>query len=205
MPPSRGSRMPPMETRSFIRVVRATAQPWPTAPSRWLSGMRTPVRKTSLNSASPVIWRSGRTSTPGACMSQRKYVMPWCLGSAGSVRAIRMAQRAVWALEVHTFCPSTIQSPVPLSRTARVPSAARSEPAPGSLKSWHQTSSPTHRGRRKRCFCSSVPYARIVGAAMPRPMPIRRGSLSGAPAASSSASTTAWRERGAPSPPRPCG
>ena len=31
---------------------------------------------------------------------------------------------------------------------------------------------------------------------MPRPMPLRRGSLSGAPAAASSASTTAWRERG---------
>ena len=30
------------------------------------------VRYTSLNSASPVIWRSGRTSTPGACMSTMK-------------------------------------------------------------------------------------------------------------------------------------
>ena len=29
----------------------------------------TSVKKISLNSASPVIWRSGRTSTPGECMS----------------------------------------------------------------------------------------------------------------------------------------
>lgn len=71
------------------------------------------------------------------------------------MRAIRIAQRATWALDVQTFWPSTTQeSP---SRTARVPSAARSEPAPGSLNSWHQTSSPTQRGRRKRSFCSSVP------------------------------------------------
>ncbi len=83
--------------------------------------------------------------------------MPWCLGSAGSVRATRMPQRALCALEVQTFWPSTTHSPVLSSRTARVASAARSDPAPGSLKSWHQTSSPTHRGRRKRCFCSSVP------------------------------------------------
>ena len=72
MPPSRGSRMPPMATRSLLRVVWATRQPSPTSPRRRSSGMRTSVRNTSLNSASPVIWRSGRTSTPGACMSSAK-------------------------------------------------------------------------------------------------------------------------------------
>ena len=72
MPPSRGSAPPPMETRSFISVAVATCQPSPTSPSRWSSGIRTSVRNTSLNSASPVIWRSGRTSTPGAVMSQTK-------------------------------------------------------------------------------------------------------------------------------------
>ena len=60
---------------------------------------------------------------------------------------------------------------------------ARSDPAPGSLNSWHQTSSPVHSGRSQRCCCSSVPCARIVGAAMPRPIPMRRGLLSGTPAA----------------------
>ena len=72
MPPSRGQALPPIATRSFISVVCATFQPSPTSPSRWLSGIRTSVRKTSLNSASPVIWRSGRTSTPGAVMSHTK-------------------------------------------------------------------------------------------------------------------------------------
>ena len=34
----------PMDRRSFIRVVRETSQPWPTAPRRWSSGMRTSVK-----------------------------------------------------------------------------------------------------------------------------------------------------------------
>lgn len=72
MPPSRGAAEPPIATRSFISVVVETFQPSPTAPSRCSSGIRTSVRKTSLNSASPVICRSGRTSTPGAVMSQMK-------------------------------------------------------------------------------------------------------------------------------------
>ena len=61
-----------MDTRSFISVAVETCQPWPIAPIRSASGIRTSVRKTSLNSASPVIWRSGRTSTPGAVMSAAK-------------------------------------------------------------------------------------------------------------------------------------
>ena len=47
---------------------------------------------------------------------------------------------------VHTFCPlSTHSSP---SRSARVESPATSDPAPGSLNSWHQISSLVKRGRR---------------------------------------------------------
>ncbi len=72
MPPSLGGIEPPIDTRSFISVVSATRQPSPTSPRRSASGMRTSLRKTSLNSAWPVIWRSGRTSTPGACMSTTK-------------------------------------------------------------------------------------------------------------------------------------
>ena len=55
--------------------------------------MRTSVKKTSLNSASPVIWKSGRTSTPGACMSTRKAVIPLCLGTSGLVRATMQPER----------------------------------------------------------------------------------------------------------------
>ena len=61
-----------MATRSLLSVVVATRHPSPTLPTRLRSGTRTPERKTSLNSASPVIWRRGRTSTPGSVMSTRK-------------------------------------------------------------------------------------------------------------------------------------
>ena len=83
---------------------------------------------------------------PGASMGQTKYEMPLCLPTPGSVRAIRMPKRANWASDVQIFWPLTTHSSP--SRTARVPSAARSEPAPGSLKSWHHISSPASRGIR---------------------------------------------------------
>ena len=51
-----------------------------------------------------------------------------------------------WAALVHTFWPRMSQ-PSP-SRIARVCSPARSLPAAGSLKSWHQMSSPRSMGRR---------------------------------------------------------
>ena len=52
----------------------------------------------------------------------------------------------MWAKLVHTFWPVTTHSSP--SRTARVESPARSEPAPGSENSWHQISSPASSGRR---------------------------------------------------------
>ena len=79
---------PPMEARSFISVVSATVQPWLTSPRRWSSGTLTFSKNTSLNAVPPVIWRRGRTSTPGACMSTTNPVRPRCLGRLGSVRQI---------------------------------------------------------------------------------------------------------------------
>lgn len=84
--------------------------------------------------------RSGRTVTPGACMSTTNMVMPACLDRSGSVRASSAPKSANWALVVHTFCPLSTQ-PSP-SRTALVCRLATSEPAPGSENSWHQISSP---------------------------------------------------------------
>ena len=78
-----------------------------------------------------------------------------CLGWSGSVLVTRIARLATCADEVQTFCPLTTQrSP---SRTARVARLARSDPAPGSLNSWHQISSPVHSGLSQRFFCSSEP------------------------------------------------
>ena len=51
------------------------------------AGICTLVKKTSANSELPVICFSGRTSTPGVCMSRMKYEMPWCFGTLGLVRA----------------------------------------------------------------------------------------------------------------------
>jgi hypothetical protein len=72
--------------------------------------------------------------------------MPWCLGASGSVRAIRMPNWLFCAPEFQIFEPLTTHSSP--SRTARVPRLARSLPASGSLKSWHQISSPASSGNR---------------------------------------------------------
>lgn len=48
-------------------------------------------------------------------------------------------------------------------------SAARSDPASGSLKPWHQTSSPRRIGGSQRARCSAVPSAAIVGPACNSP------------------------------------
>ena len=73
----------PTASRSFISVVSATFQPSPTSPSRWLSGMRTSVKNTSLKLAPPEICLIGRTSTPGLFMTRKNKVRPLCLGDVG--------------------------------------------------------------------------------------------------------------------------
>ncbi len=57
-----------------------TRQPSFTPPRTLAAGIRTSVRKVSLNEAPPVICRSGRTSIPGVFMSTMKKVIPRCLG-----------------------------------------------------------------------------------------------------------------------------
>ena len=81
----------PMTARSYMSAVCSTHQPWFSSPSRLASGTRASVRKVSLKRASPVAWRSGRTSTPGCFMGKKKNVMPRCLGWSQSVRAMSRA------------------------------------------------------------------------------------------------------------------
>ncbi len=128
-----------------MSVVLATAQPLLSPPMMASSATWASLRNTSLNMAWPVISTSGRTSTPSWCMSPANQVMPWCLGTSTLVRAMSMPMSAVWPSEVHTFWPLTIHSSPSL--TARVVSPARSEPAPGSLKSWHQALAPVTMSR----------------------------------------------------------
>ena len=79
-------------------------------------------------------------------MSTRNAVIPLCLGTSGFVRAMISPKDEMCASVVHTFWPlSSHSSP---SRSARVERPATSEPAPGSLNSWHQISSLSKRGRR---------------------------------------------------------
>ena len=99
---------PPIETRSLPRVDRATVQPSFGVPTTSSSGTKTSLRNTSLKSELPVIMRSGRTSTPGACMSITMVVMPACLGASGSVRTVANPRSQCWAPEVQTFCPLTL-------------------------------------------------------------------------------------------------
>src|SRR5690606_13249681 len=84
-------------------------------------------------------------------------------------RAMSMPRSATWPPEVQTFWPLTTHSSP--SFTARVFRPARSDPAPGSLKSWHQAFLPVTMSRRYRFFCSSVPCTMIVGPASMRPRP----------------------------------
>ena len=83
------------------------------------------------------------------------------------------------------------------SRSARVVNPARSDPLPGSLNSWHHRCSPTTIGGRSRCFSSSDPCSRIVGAARPIPEPPAAPT---APQSSSAAATTASAATGRPLP-----
>ena len=80
--------------------------------------------------------------------------MPLCLGTEPSVRARQTAQSASRASDVHTFWPVSSQPPPtcpsPCTRSALVRSEARSEPASGSLNSWHQVISPRSVGPANR-------------------------------------------------------
>ena len=62
--------------RSLASVVLATRQPSCSGPMRFSTGTSTSSRKTSLNSLSPVIWRSGRTSTPFAVIGIASIEIP---------------------------------------------------------------------------------------------------------------------------------
>jgi hypothetical protein len=100
---------PPLEsdTRSLDKVTLARAQPCPSSPTRLAAGIRTSSRNTSLKVCRPVISMIGRMVMPGASIGQMKYETPRCLGTSGSVRAIRIPNRETWANDVQIFWPWT--------------------------------------------------------------------------------------------------
>jgi hypothetical protein len=92
---------------------------------------------------------------PGCRIGSTKQVMPRCLGTLASVRASSSPKSALAAPVDQTFCPVT--SHPSATGSARVVSPARSEPAPGSLNSWHQVISPVTVRLMNRSRSASVP------------------------------------------------
>ncbi|MCY1351158.1 hypothetical protein D9M69_374150 [compost metagenome] len=110
----------------------AMRQPSPGSPSTSAAAARAPSKNTSLNSAPPPICRIGRISMPGWSSGSIRKIRPLLPREPGSQRASTKIQSESCASEVHTFWPLTSQPPLAASRTARVRTLARSEPAPGS-------------------------------------------------------------------------
>ncbi len=184
-----------MPTRSWASALRITAQPLPTPPSTASGPAHTSSKKTSLRWWGPSIERMGRTVIPGVSMGTTNMVMPsWRCPSP--TRAARTHHWAMPAYDVQIFWPS-MRQPSP-SGTARVRRAARSLPASGSLKPWHQMTSPAAMAGRWRRFCSSLPCAMIAGPTQLRPMYwAPRGSWW----AHISSRTTVWSHSEPPPPP----
>ena len=131
--------------------------------------MRTSSKKTSLKPYCPAMFASGRTVMPGVFMLIQKKEMPRCFGASGSVRAMKYMPSAWSARLVQIFCPLiTYSSP---SRSARVRSEARSEPAFGSDQPWHHTKESSRILGRCSRFCSSLPWTMSVGPNIITPTP----------------------------------
>ena len=121
----------------------------------------------------PVISRSGRMVTPGWSSGNANHEMPRVLRhvevGAGEQHAV---VGLACAMLLHTFWPVMTQwSP---SRTARVVSPARSEPAPGSLNSWHHATAPSRIGGTSRAIWSGGAVREDRGRGHEQPEPAGR-------------------------------
>jgi hypothetical protein len=126
-------------------------------------------------------------------------VMPRCLGAAGSVLIVASPMLQFCAPLVHTFWPVTRQPPSTL--TPRVCTDAASEPAFGSLNSWHQVNSPSRLGKTHRWICSADACWVSVSSTQP-PMPRVGSSI---PASSSSITSCSTAPASRPHGRRQCG
>ena len=152
--------------RSKPSVAIATFQPSPTGPSTFSLAVRALVEEHLVE--------LGAARSSGAAAAPRCPAGPSGTGDtrgrgatidSGSVRHTTKHQSARCASVVHTFWPViTHSSP---SSTARVWMLARSEPAFGSEKPWHHSSSTDWIFGRNRRFCSSVPNWISVGREQP--------------------------------------
>ena len=119
----------------------ATVHPSFSAPSSASTGTRTSLKNSSLNSCSPVMVTAGAPRCPATSCRRAGRRCPCASARRGRCAP---AARTSWRR-----CPSVFHTFWPLTtivRRRRAPrarrSAARSEPASGSEKPWHQMSSP---------------------------------------------------------------
>ncbi len=184
------------------RWCRATGRPW--RPARWPAwcgpaasrrrprrprtrrARRRSSRKTSLNTASPVSSRSGRTSMPGARHVDEE------VGDALVLRGVRVRcgpgrspSRPAWASEVHTFWPVSRQPPS--TRVARV--RKRGQVGAGARLAEQLAPDEVAAQRRGARSAPAAPRCRARGSSVP---PRRRSPGPGrsTPAAASSSSMT---------------
>ena len=135
-----------MLTLSLPSVARATVQPPSTGPTTSSSGTNTSLKNTSLNSECagrhlqrPHLDALGLHVDHHRGDARRAWARRgWC--ARWPARSL-----ATWAPLVQTFWPLTSQPPS--TRVALVLMPAASEPASGSLNSWHQMTSWSQRGR----------------------------------------------------------
>ena len=137
------SRVVAIATRSLASVVRASFQPSSSSPTRQSSRDEHVVEEDLVEQRLPGrSRRSGRTSMPGALHVDEE------VGDALVLRRVGVGAGEADALvgALGDRVPHLLAGELPaLRRPARrfVRSEARSEPAPGSEKSWHHTSSPS--------------------------------------------------------------
>ena len=194
-PAPRGAR----RARSRACRARAGASSSPPASrrrsrrARSRRGTSTPLRKISLNSASPVIWRQRPHLDAGRVHVDDQVGQPLVALRVGvgageedaEVGDVRVRRPHLLAVE---------HEAVAVEPAARA-DAGEVGSGSGSEKPWHQISSAARSGCRYRAFCSSVPCAMIVGPAMPSPITPTCG---GASARASSSRKIAWWRGGRP-------
>ena len=137
--------------RSCASVVIAISQPRFTSPMTCARGTGTASRNTSLNSVEPVICRSGRIVMPGLLHVEDE------VGEAAVLRAAtdRCARAgSPSARTARSSSTPSARSRGSRRRRARRACAPRRDRCPrsGSLKSWHQISSPVRIGGSRRRF-----------------------------------------------------
>ena len=164
--------------RSWPRVLVATDQPSSSWPDEGVGGQDDVVEEDLAEVASgrpsgaaPARSPPGRACRPRSTTGRGSRSGRRRCGPGGS------RGRPPGPSDVHTFWPDTTHRPSGCGR-ARVRMAPRSEPASGSLKSWHQIVSAERMPGRSACW-SGVPCSIRVGPTMLRPIVL---TGSGAPA-----------------------